>query len=61
MFKILVQGLIIILLWIGGWNLAEAFVDTIAGDDKGVRNAVYVCMLLLGFLLLWIVETAIPG
>ena len=59
MTKIIIQGIIIILLWVGAWGILEMFVDNIAGDNRRVRFATYFVMILIALLLIWIVEIAI--
>lgn len=59
MNKLIIQGIIVILLWVGVWGILEMFVDNIAGDNRSVRFATYVVMILIAFLLLWVVDTAI--
>lgn len=56
--KIILQGMIILLLWVGGWGIAEMFIDSVAGDNKQIRFAIYIIFIVLGFLLLWIIEVS---
>lgn len=59
MLKVLIQGIIIILLWVGAWGILEMGVDSISGDDQQVRFAIYFFFILFALMLLWIVEVAI--
>lgn len=59
MSKLIIQGIIVILLWVGAWGILEMFVDNISGDNRFVRFATYVVMILIAFLLLWIVDISI--
>ena len=59
MTNIFIQGIIILLLWVGGWGIAEMFVDSVAKDNQTVRFATYIVMILIALLLLWIVDTIV--
>ena len=59
MAKLLIQGIIVLLIWVGGWGIAEMGVDSIAGDDKPLRFVVYSLFLVFGVFLLWIAELAL--
>lgn len=59
MTKLLIQGIIVILLWVGAWGILEIMVDYIADDNRNARLATYFVLLLLGILLLWLVEIMI--
>ena len=56
MNKLIIQGIIIIFLWVGAWGIVEMGVDNIAGDNQRVRFGTYVALLLIGALLLWTAE-----
>lgn len=56
MNKVFIQGIIVLLLWVGAWGITEMAVDSIAGDNQRVRFASYLALILLGILLLWAVE-----
>lgn len=58
--KLLIQGIIVLLLWVGGWGIAEMAVDSIAGDDKPLRLTSYFIFLLFGILLLVLLDRTIP-
>ncbi len=53
---VILQGMIILLLWVGGWGLAELFVDSVAGDNIQIRFLTYTIFIILGFILLWLVD-----
>jgi hypothetical protein len=59
MRKILIEGLVIVILWVAFWNIIESIVDRIAGEDKAVRIVTYFILALFGLLMLWILEVAI--
>jgi hypothetical protein len=59
MFKLLIQGIIIILLWVGAWGILEMCIDSISGDNRQVRFVTYFFCILLGLMLLWIATIAI--
>lgn len=59
MNKLIIQGIIVILLWVGAWGILEMFVDNIAGDNRSVRFATYFIMILFALLLIWAVEISI--
>lgn len=60
MAKVFIQGLVIILLWVGAWGILEMSVDNIAGDNRQVRFATYFIFIILGVLLFWIIQIAMP-
>lgn len=50
----LINGLFVILLWIGLWGLTEMIIDRFVGNNKQLRFIVYVLMFIVAILLLWI-------
>jgi succinate dehydrogenase hydrophobic anchor subunit len=60
MVSIIVQGIIIILLWVAAWGMLEIIIDDIAGDDRRIRLATYFVLFIIGIFILWIASIAIP-
>ena len=56
MSALLIQWLIVLLLWVGGWGIVEMTVDRIAKDDRPTRFAAYIVILIIGVLLFLIVD-----
>lgn len=52
---IVVQGTIVLFLWIGGWGIIEIMIDDIANENRKVRLALYSIILFLGIFMYWIV------
>lgn len=60
MSALLIQWLIVLLLWVGGWGIVEMTVDRIAKDDRPTRFAAYIVILIIGVLLFLIVDIFWP-
>lgn len=52
-FSSLWEGLFIILVWIGLWNLFEIGIDKLVDGNISYRVAIYLFLTLLGIFLLW--------
>lgn len=56
MIPLLLQGIIILLLWVGAWGILEIAIESMTGDDRVLRVAYYSTMILLALLLVWILS-----
>lgn len=52
---LIVQGIIIILLWVGAWGLIELMIDRMVKDNVIKRAISYAVLFGLGLLLYFIV------
>jgi ABC-type nickel/cobalt efflux system permease component RcnA len=52
--NIILQGIIVIILWVGMWGIIEMMIDTVAGSDRRMRFTSYFVLTLLGIFLIWI-------
>jgi len=59
MDRILIQGLVVILIWVGAWGLFEIIVDDIAGDDRRIRLATYFTFVIIGIFILWLISVTL--
>lgn len=59
MTNLVVQGIIVILLWVGAWGILELAVDSVSGDNQRIRFATYTIFLFLGIFLLIIANSII--
>lgn len=60
MVSVIVQGVIVILLWVSAWGMLEMIVDDIADDNKKLRLATYFTFFLIGIFILWIASVVTP-
>jgi hypothetical protein len=60
MSALLIQWLIVLLLWIGGWGIVEMFVERIAKCDNGIRFALYFLILIIGVIAFLVVDAFWP-
>jgi len=54
MVGILVQGVIILFVWVGAWGIMEIMIDYFAKENQKVRLAFYSILLLLAVFIYWI-------
>lgn len=59
MTKLLIQGVIVILIWVGAWGILEMAVTSVSGDNTRIRLATYAIFLFLGIFMLWLAEVAL--
>ena len=55
----ILQGICVVLLWVGMWGLAEIGVDKVAQNSIKLRILIYVILILLSILLLWLLGVEI--
>lgn len=56
MAGVLLQGLFIVLLWVGLWGITEMAIDKIAQDNKLTRLIIYFILIILSIFFLWILD-----
>lgn len=56
MVKVLLQGLMIVLVWISLWSLIEMSIDDLVGDNRRRRAFVYFALLVFAMYMIVIIE-----
>lgn len=54
MFNSLLEGLLVIFLWVGIWSLTEILIDTISNDNMTIKIILYGILTGISLALLWI-------
>ena len=52
----LLEGLFVVLLWVGLWNVIETIIGKIAKNDENVRFVIYVLIILIAIFFFWIFQ-----
>lgn len=55
-FDTVLKSIIIILMWVGLWGLAELAIDAISGDNPILRAFTYIVLLIFGSICLYILD-----
>jgi hypothetical protein len=50
----IIEGLLVVLLWVGLWGIIEMIIDKLAKDDKVLRFTIYIIAVIISIFFLWL-------
>jgi hypothetical protein len=50
---VLIQGLLVVILWVGAWGMIEMIIDDYVQENKRARFVTYFVLAALAILGLW--------